>query len=81
MRQTKFNHAPVAAECRANPGEWHRTRAYPSSHTAKTTADHVRAGRLPSYTPAGAYDGTVRTEDGEPVLYVRYVGASGGEGR
>jgi len=59
-----------AARLIAQPGEWVRIGTYPTSGTAKTTAYHIRKGRLVAYRPAGDFDATARGTD----VWARYLG-------
>ena len=67
-----------AAALRANPGRWALLRAVPltDSKEVYNLSHSVRVGSASAFRPAGAYEATVRTTDGEVRLYVRYVGPS-----
>lgn len=83
----RVDHAAVAAELRARPGQWAKVQHYITRKNALTVAWKIRHGAYPDsnsrYAPPGAYDATVADIDGEHWLYIRYTGtpAEGGEAR
>src|SRR3954471_13743324 len=66
--------AAFAAALRSRPGEW---ALYPrplSSGSCTVTQQVIKQGQRSKWTPAGTFDATVRTVDGQRRLYVRYIG-------
>lgn len=68
------NHQDVALVLKANPGVWAKIGTYASSASSGSTAHFVRTGRLKAFRPAGAFEATARTVEGEHFVYARYVG-------
>jgi hypothetical protein len=67
-------HRLLASEMKARPMEWALVGKYGSSDSAASMARNIKLGKLEAYTPAGAFQATSRTVDGEPRVYVRFVG-------
>ncbi|MEW1638598.1 hypothetical protein AB0469_31640 [Streptomyces sp. NPDC093801] len=78
MKRTRVDHAVVADQLRAMPGEWRTVQVYPSRYTAVGMARLVRRPRLTNsaYHPAGSYEATVEMVDNGTALVVRFVGGS-----
>lgn len=60
---------------RANPGRWAR---YPrDAHPTVTT--YIKKARSKVWAPAGSFEATISTVNGEKIVFVRYVGESKGD--
>lgn len=64
--------AIVAAELKANPGDW--GVVYEGNPTPKL-AVRIEQGLSPWFRPAGAYEATQRSRRGQVTIYARYIGA------
>lgn len=69
----------AAKALRANPGQWALVKVGSTAQAARNAAHQIRHGRIVAYQPAGQFDATSRTVSGEHRVYVRYVGAQGGD--
>ncbi|MGW7785982.1 hypothetical protein CFC35_05460 [Streptomyces sp. FBKL.4005] len=80
-RTTKrgHDHFKAAAALREQPGRWALIRTTPTSQAARSAAHQIRDGRINAYLPAGSFDATSRTVDGEFRVYARYIGHVGTE--
>lgn len=74
---SRTNHGVAATRLRRRPGRWGVVATYVTASSAASAANMVRTGKTASYTPAGAFEATARTVDGEHRVYARYVGADG----
>jgi hypothetical protein len=74
VRKTWGRHYLIAHKLRAKPGEWAVVGAYGGAESAGATARHIQHGRLEAYRPAGSFEATARTVDGEDRVYARFVG-------
>jgi hypothetical protein len=72
--------AALAAALMGSPGEWARVGVYGTAEVSRSTATHIKKGRIAAFTPAGAFEAVARTVDGEHRVYARFVGTpAGGE--
>lgn len=77
-RQARSRWHRIAAELRANPGQWAVVATYPSM-SARSTAVKINAGKVAAMRPAGHWEACTRTVEGETRIYARYVGGGSGE--
>lgn len=68
------DHAAVAAELKAHPGQWAVVSTHPTIQAASTAAGRVKCGFPHAYKPAGAFEAVSRTVDGKHRMYARYTG-------
>lgn len=78
-RITWGRHHEVASKLRAKPGEWAVVGVYNASNTAASIARQVNRGAMTAYQPAGSFEAMSHTVDGEPRVYVRFVGEASSE--
>lgn len=64
-----------ASQLRACPGQWAVICIKPHSRAAVAMASHISNGNLAAFRPAGTFEATSRTVDGEARVYARYVGS------
>lgn len=78
-RGTKsIHHRRIAAVLRDRPGEWARVRTGTTRSSVDACAHQIRTGRLVPYGPARSFEAVARTmENGQYVVYARYVGEDG----
>ena len=68
------DHAAVAAQLRARPGEWAPIGVYGTGGSAAAMAYSIKAGRIKPYAPKGSFEALARTVGDECRVYARYVG-------
>ncbi|MGW5852128.1 hypothetical protein ACWFQ8_29980 [Streptomyces sp. NPDC055254] len=66
--------AAIATQLRTKPGQWAHIDSKSTRASAASTAYAVRNGHLNAYAPAGTFEATSRTVNGEYRVYARYVG-------
>ena len=82
MRANRVNHFAVAAECRANPGQWFEAGEYNSSQSAAGAIGYIarasvrRDSQNSAYTPAGSFEARQTLTDFGARVEARYVGVS-----
>lgn len=76
-----YGHRPVSPETlfaadtlRRHPGQWAMIRTAEKASTLSAASQGVKGGKPRCFSPAGAFESTLRKVDGEYRLYVRYVG-------
>lgn len=68
------NWSGIDADLKLRPEQWALAVVCRNPSTAGQTARHIRDGGYQPMTPAGAFEATARTIDGEHRVYARYVG-------
>ncbi|SOE25648.1 hypothetical protein [Streptomyces sp. OK228] len=71
---SRVDHAAVAAELKARPGEWAIVGTHATGGAANTAAGRIKSGHPHAYRPAGAFDAVGRTVNGEHRTYAMYRG-------
>ncbi|MFE7659656.1 hypothetical protein [Streptomyces celluloflavus] len=66
----------VSTTLRQRPGQW---AIVERGRQSSARASRIK-GRLVLFRPAGSFEATTRTVDGEMRCYARYVGEVGGKG-
>jgi hypothetical protein len=73
------DHAAIAKELRANPGQWAIVRAESSKTWAKAAAgamaSNIRRGANRAYLPPWTFETVVEEKDGMLRVYARYLGS------
>lgn len=64
----------VGKELKARPGEWRHVATYFGGNSGRSTAYQIRTGRNRSLAAIGTFDARFEMVDGEPRVYVRYLG-------
>jgi len=65
----------VAADLKANRGQWAIFRTYSTRQSAGSDASQLKSGRY-HWAPKGSVEAVSRTVDGEFRVYARWVGPS-----
>ncbi|SDM76391.1 hypothetical protein [Streptomyces wuyuanensis] len=75
-RRPMANHQQIAANLRANPGQWSDVHTYRTRYTAVGIARCIRTGgrEVAGYKPAGAFEAEIRNVDEGTLVRARYVG-------
>ena len=76
-RDTRSRTTVLRASCIAHRHIWHRIN-YLGMNSVRGTANAVNKGDS-GWQPAGHWESRVRTEQGRPWVFVRYVGGDEGE--
>lgn len=82
MRHLRVDHFTVAAECRANPGEWQTVGEYNSTQSAYGAMGHIINAVIKSpsqrsaYSPAGSFEARQELTEFGARVEARYVGVS-----
>lgn len=74
VRQPFADHAARAAEMRQAPGTWVEVGTYNSRQSALAIRRGIQCAGIPSYSPAGAFEGGVRMVEDGYAVDARYVG-------
>lgn len=67
-------YAEIAQRLKVRPGEWAIVATFDRRNTAHMLAYRIKRGVQYAFRPAGAFEATSRTMDGEHRTYARYVG-------
>ena len=70
-----YDWSAVAAKLRKHPGVWHEVARF---NVSTNQVWRIKTGANPAFRD-GAWDAVSRTEGGEKVLYVVYLGEGEGE--
>ncbi|MFI1472088.1 hypothetical protein [Streptomyces wuyuanensis] len=75
-RRPLADHKQIAADLRANPGQWRDVQTYRTRYSAVGVADTIRKGdgKFNAYEPAGAFEADIKMLDEGTLVRARYVG-------
>ncbi|MEV4858956.1 hypothetical protein [Streptomyces ossamyceticus] len=73
--RARADHAQVAAQLRAQPGEWGPVSVYPAAYNARKIAVNIRLARdsFGVYGPAGAFEARTQALEDGTLVEARYI--------
>ena len=75
LRKNHHPHAPAADKLRNNPGIWYLIGSYRAKYSAESFTKRIRAGLVPAYTPAAAFETRVEDVGDDTGVDARYTAA------
>ena len=70
--------AGIGKALMSRPLHWAHVQTAVNGQTAGQMARHINAGKYSALAPLGRFEARSRTVDGEPRVYARYIGPTGG---